>query len=52
MSERELSKEELEQAAGGLKSRRVNEPLLGEKEPLKVRQSDAGSDPDPGHTDP
>lgn len=52
MSEKELTKDELEQAAGGLKSRQVNEPPKGSEEPLKVRQTDAGSDPDPGHTDP
>ena len=52
MSEKELTRDELEKAAGGLKASRVNEPLREIKEPLKVRQTDGGSDPDPGHTDP
>ena len=54
MSEKkkELNEGELEQAAGGLKARRTNEPLRGSEEPLKVREADGGPDPDPGHIDP
>jgi len=50
--EKELNEGELEQAAGGLQARRTNEPLQSNQEPLKARQSDGGTDPDPGHIDP
>lgn len=51
--EKELKEGELEQAAGGLKARRTSETLRsGSEEPLKARQSDGGTDPDPGHIDP
>ena len=45
--EKDLTEEELEKAAGGRRTRRVNEPLQQVNEPLITKKSDVDTGIDP-----